>query len=154
MLMAQWRPFEDVDALRREIDRAFEGFGLRTEPSSRAAFLPGQAARRYPLVNLFSAKDTLYVEALAPGVEAGSFNLTVTGNTLTISGEKRTVHDGVKADAFHRNERAAGRFVRTVELPVEVDEGKVSADYKNGLLLVALPKAEKAKPKQISVRVS
>ncbi|MFQ5852227.1 MAG: Hsp20/alpha crystallin family protein [Candidatus Binatia bacterium] len=151
--MAQWDPFKDMEALRREIDRAFEDFGLRTEPFLRIAFLPGRAARRYPLVNLHEEKDTLYVEALAPGVDPNSLNLTVVRNTLTISGEKQTSQEGVKAEAFHRNERAVGRFVRTIELPVEVDEGRVSADYKNGLLMVSLPKAERAKPKQIDVRV-
>lgn len=152
--MAQWDPFQEMEALRREVDRAFEGFGLRSEPSFRTAFLPGRAARRYPLVNLHEDKDALYVEALAPGVNPDSLNLTVVRNSLSISGEKRTVLDGVKPEAFHRNERAAGRFVRTIELPVEVDEGKVSADYRDGLLLVTLPKAEKAKPMQINIQVA
>jgi len=66
--MAQWNPFEDVAALRREIDRAIEGFGLRQEPYERAAFLPGRGPRRYPLINLLEDKDKLYIEALTPGV--------------------------------------------------------------------------------------
>ena len=60
----------------------------------------------------------------------------------------------VKPEAFHRSERATGKFVRHIELPVEVDENKVQADYKHGLLNVTLPKAEKAKPKQITVQVA
>jgi HSP20 family protein len=59
----------------------------------------------------------------------------------------------VTADAYHRNERAAGRFTRTIELPVQVDAGKVQADYRNGLLLVTISKSEAAKPKQIQVNV-
>ena len=62
----------------------------------------------------------------------------------------------VKPEAFHRSERATGTFVRHIELPVEVvdvDEGTVQAEYTNGLLTVTLPKAEKAKPKQIAVQV-
>ncbi len=152
--MAQWDPFREMENLRREIDRAFEEFGLRTEPFFRTAFLPGRAARRYPLVNIHEDRDTIYVEALAPGVEPNSLNLSVVRNTLTLSGEKHSVLDGIKPEAFHRNERAAGRFARTIELPAEVDEGKVSAEYRNGLLLITLPKAEKARPRQIQVQVS
>ncbi len=148
-----WDPFEDMEALRREIDKAFEDFGFRTEPFSRAAFLPARGPRSYPLINLHEDQDNLYVEALAPGVDPGSLNVTVVRNSLTLSGEKRHGPKEIKPEAYHRSERAAGRFVRTVELPVEVDENRVNAEYQNGLLLVTLPKAEKAKPKQISVRV-
>ena len=151
--MAQWYAFRGLEALRHEVERAFEEFGFGGEPSFRATFLPGLGARRYPLVNLHEDREALYVEALAPGVEPGSLELTVAHNTLTLSGEKRSVVDGVKAEAFHRSERAAGRFVRSIELPTEVDESKVTADYRNGLLLVALPKAEKAKPRRITVAV-
>lgn len=142
-----------MDELRREIDKAFEDFGPRTLPPFRTAFLPGRAARRYPLMNLYENGEAVYVEALAPGVSPESLNVSVIRNTLTVSGEKPSSAE-VKPEAFHRNERAAGRFSRSIELPVEVDETKVKADYKNGLLLVTLPKAEKAKPKQISVQVS
>jgi HSP20 family protein len=148
-----WDPFEDMEALRREIDKAFEDFGFRTEPFSRAAFLPARGPRRYPMINLHEDQDNLYVEALAPGVDPGSLNVTVVRNSLTLSGEKRHDPKEVKPEAYHRSERATGKFVRTVELPVEVDESRVNAEYQNGLLLITLPKAEKAKPKQISVRV-
>jgi HSP20 family protein len=146
-------PFEGMEALRREVDKAFEDFGFRTEPLSRVAFLPGRGPRRYPLINLHEDKDNLYVEALAPGVDANSLSLTVVRSNLTISGEKRHAPENVKPEAFHRSERAAGKFVRTIALPVEVDEGNVKAEYQNGLLIVTLAKAEKAKPKQISVKV-
>ncbi len=151
--MASWDPFAELDTLRRVVDRAFEDFGSGTEPFVRAAFLPGRGPRHYPLINLHEDKENLYVEALAPGIEPDSLNLTVVRNHLTISGEKQHSPGQINPEAFHRAERASGRFVRTIELPVEVDEGNVKADYKDGLLAVALPKAEKAKPKQISVKV-
>lgn len=151
--MAQWNPFEDMEALRREIDRAFEGFGIGQEPSHRVAFLPARSPRRYPMINLLEDKDKVYVEALTPGVDPQSLNLSVMQNRLTLSGEKSRAPIDIKPEAFHRNERASGKFVRTVDLPVEVDEGSIQAEYKNGLLMVALPKAEKARPKQINVKV-
>src|SRR5262245_43283037 len=121
-IMAEWNPWHTLDTLRREIDRVFTETGNRSEPSFRTAFLPGQAARRYPLINLYEDKDTVYVEALAPGVEPDSMNLSVVGNTLSIAGEKRRVAGEVKPEAFHRSERATGKFVRNIQLPVEVNE--------------------------------
>jgi len=152
--MAQWNPFEEIDSLRREIDRAFEGFGVRQAPSRQVAFLPARGPREYPLINLLEDKDHLYVEGLTPGVNPQSLNLTVLNNRLTIAGEKSGVAGNVTAEAFHRSERASGKFVRTIDLPVEVNDGAVQAEYKNGLLVITLPKAEKAKPKQIDVKVA
>ena len=151
--MADWNPWQTLDTLRREIDRVFNETDSRSEPFFRTAFLPGRAARRYPLINLYEDKEAVYVEALAPGVDAETLSLSVVGNTLSIAGEKRRVAGDVKPEAFHRSERATGKFVRHIELPVAVDEDKVQADYKHGLLTVTLPKTEKAKPKQIAVQV-
>ena len=151
--MADLNHWQTLDTLRREIDRVFNETDSRSEPFFRTAFLPGRAARRYPLINLYEDKEAVYVEALAPGVDADTLSLSVVGNTLSIAGEKRRVAGDVKPEAFHRSERATGKFVRHIELPVAVDEDKVQADYKHGLLTVTLPKTEKAKPKQIAVQV-
>ena len=121
--------------------------------SGAVAFLPGRAARAYPLVNVGEDRDNVYVEALAPGIDPQALNLTIVRNTLTISGEKIGPRD-VPAEAYHRSERAAGKFLRTIELPTEVDSNRVQARYANGLLMVTLPKAETAKPKQIQIEVS
>ena len=151
--MAELGTWQTLEALRRELDRVFDETGTRNEPFFRTAFLPGRAARRYPLTNLYEDKDTLYLEALAPGVDPATLDLKVVDNTLSIVGEKRRVAGDVKPEAFHRSERATSKFVRHLQLPVEVDEDKIRADYKDGLLIVTLPKAEKAKPKQIAVQV-
>ena len=143
-----------MDALRRDINRAFQNAGFSNEPAFRTAFLPGRGARRYPLINLSEDRDHLYIEALAPGVDPATIDLSVIRNMMTISGEKRRHPEDIKPEAFHRSERAAGKFVRTVELPVEVDADQVKAEYKHGILLVTLPKAAAAKPKQISVSVN
>ena len=142
-----------MDALRQDIDRAFQNAGVSNDAASRAAFLPGRAARRYPLVNLAEDRNHLYVEALAPGVAPESIDVSVLRNVLTISGEKQRHPEAIKPEAFHRSERAAGKFVRTLELPVEIDANQVSAEYKHGLLQITLPKASAARPKQISVSV-
>ena len=152
--MANGNGWNNIEALRSGIDRVFEQFHLRPEPFFQTAFLPGRAARRYPLINLHDEQDSLYVEALAPGIDPASMELTVVSQTLTMTGEKRRHPEDIKPEAFHRSERAAGRFRRSIDLPLEVDAARVQAEYRNGLLLVTLPKSERAKPKQIPVQVA
>ena len=152
--MAEWNPFSEMEALRREINRAFEGFNVGQVPWQQAAFLPGIGPRRYPLINLLEDKDHVYIEALTPGVDPQSLNVSLAQNQLTLSGEKSRIAGDIKPEAFHRSERASGKFVRVIDLPVEVNEQAIQAEYKNGLLLVTLPKAEKVKPKQIEVKLT
>jgi len=151
-----WDLFREMDDLRREMDRAFRNVGLGgwlSSPVTRFAFLPGEAARVYPLLNVNEDEHNVYVEALAPGLDPDSLSIHVVQGQLNISGEKPALDGNVPREAYHRNERAAGRFVRSITLPVDVDQGKTKAEYKNGLLLVTLPKSEAAKPKQIAVKV-
>jgi HSP20 family protein len=146
---------EEMDALRREIDRVFTN--VATPPWRRVAFLPGRSARQYPLVNLSEDRDHVYVEALMPGVDPKTLDVRIVQNTLTLSGEKPRWPSGtptVQDEAYHRNERGAGKFVRTVNLPADVDDKRIAATYEHGVLRVTLPKAESAKPRHISVAVN
>ncbi len=147
--------FREMDALRHEIDRAFQDFDKSWAHGgrSRIGFLPGRSARSYPLINLTEDENGLMLEALAPGIDPENLSVAIQGNTLTIAGEKKAVHPDVKVEAFHRNERAAGRFVRNIELPVPIDAEKISADYRQGILHITLPKSVEAKPKRIEVNV-
>lgn len=152
--MAIWDPFRELEALRREIDQAFGEAGLRPPGRRRQqAFLPGRAARQYPLVNIYDDGTAFYVEALAPGVDPDQLEINAAARALTISGEKVGLTD-VAAERVHRSERAAGRFTRTVELPHEIDPDQVSAEYRNGLLLLTLPRAEAARPRRVTVQAS
>jgi HSP20 family protein len=152
--MAQWNPFADMENLRREVDRAFEEFGAAPASGRRVAFLPGRGPRSYPLMNLLEDQDHLYLEALTPGIEPQSLNVSIMRNTLSLSGEKTRISGDVQPEAFHRSERSAGKFVRTFDLPTEVDETRIRAEYKNGLLVITLPKAEKVRPRQVEVKVA
>jgi HSP20 family protein len=144
----------ETEALRRELERVFGGSQPgQQQAGKQASFLPGHAARAYPRVNVAEDADNITIEALAPGVDPEKLEITVVRNTLTIAGEK-SAPEGVDREAYHRSERSAGRFVRTIELSTEVDPDKVQARYTNGLLVITLPKAEAAKPRQIQVSVS
>jgi len=147
---------EEMERMREEIDRILGDDRLPswTFPFSRVSFLPGRAARAYPLLNIGDDSENIYVDALAPGVDPKTLKVSVAGGLLTIAGEKLPLPKDVRADAIHRAERSAGQFARSFSLPSEVKAEKVEASYKNGLLRIVMPKAEAAKPKQISVRVS
>lgn len=138
----------EMENLRREIDGAFKGFGVGAflEPS----FLPGVGLQRFPQINVAQDQDSVYVEVLVPGVDAKDLDLTVMRGVLTLSGERKDESGNQKT--WHRRERGHGKFMRTVDLPCEVDADKVVAKFSNGVLLVTLPIQEKAKPKKISVK--
>jgi HSP20 family protein len=149
-----WDPFLGLEAMRREMDQLLQQFEPSRRSYTRSAFLPGVSARTYPLINIGEDKDNIYVEALAPGINPDAIEVTVLRDQLRISGEKTAINPDIKAEAFHRSERGAGRFTRVISLPTEVEGDKVKAEYKNGLLLLTLPKHAQAKPKQIAVKVS
>ena len=145
--MSNWNLFREMDTLRKEMDDLFRGVGGQT---FETAFLPGVGTQRFPRINLSEDEENVYLEALLPGVDEKAIDLTVAGNTLTLSGERgeEKVEDG---RAWHRCERGSGKFMRTIELPSDINGKKVAAEYKNGILTVTMAKAESAKPKKISI---
>lgn len=146
--MAVWDPFGELERLRQEMDRIYQGVSAgRSWPTG---FLPGAAARQYPRMNVAEMEDGYVVEALAPGVDPGTLDVSVKENVATVTGEKRAP-EGVKPEAFHRSERSAGRFVRSLELPTDINAENVRASYVDGLLTLVLPKAERAKARRIEI---
>jgi HSP20 family protein len=148
--MASWDVFRELDSLRREMDEALRGAG--TARVMVPAFLSG--TRRFPLVNLGEDDQSIRVEALVPGIDPKTLEMSVVHNTLTLAGERKPVEVGDRPHAWHRNERGFGKFSRTLELPAQVDVDKVSASCENGLLTITLPKAEAAKPRKIAVKAA
>lgn len=143
----KWDPFRDVVSIRDEIDRLFEGFFGRM-PAKRG-MLEGVWA---PLMDVEETKDDVFIRAEIPGLNKKDIKISLSGDRLHISGE-RSREEEEKGKTYHRVERAFGRFDRVVALPVEVEAGKTKATYKDGILEVRLPKAEKVKPKEIGIDV-
>lgn len=139
------RPFEELERMRRQMDRLMGGLsrGLFREP----------AAGVFPLVNITEDGDSYYVRAELPGLKAEDLDISVTGDSLSISGERK-LHVEEEHAQFHRREREAGRFSRIISMPTQIDTGKVEAHCIDGVLTVILPKAEAARPKQIAVKAS
>jgi len=151
--MTVWDPFRfnELHRLRREMDQLFDG--ATPKRGWPLGFLPGTGARQYPRVNLAETAEAYVAEALAPGVDPASFDVSVKDNVLTIGGEKGGP-EGVSSESFHRTERSAGRFTRSFELPGEVDADQVSAAYRDGILRITLPKAPEARPRRIDIAVA
>ena len=107
-----------------------------------------------PPVDIFQTGDhELVLKAELPDMTRDDIDITVENFVLTIKGEKKFVGD-VKEEQFHHVERRYGTFSRSFSLPQTVDAGRVSAEYKNGVLTVRLPLREEAKPRQIKVDVA
>ena len=147
MAIVRWDSSRDVAALQERIGRMLEGFYVRPqEDLTRGAWVPA--------VDIYSnGQHELVLKAELPDIKEGEFEVTVEDNTLTLRGEKKLDTEVTEED-FHRIERSYGSFARSFTLPPTVDVGKVSDEYKAGVLTVRLPLREEAKPKQINVAVA
>lgn len=105
-----------------------------------------------PRVDVRESDKEIVVEAELPGVEQKDIKVNVANNVLTISGERRG-EEKTEKKGYSRIERHYGKFERSFGLPETVNADKVSAEFKNGVLTLTLPKTEKAKPKEINVAV-
>jgi HSP20 family protein len=133
---------------RREFDdlvaRFFgEGFGLTDQ---------GWAGTFRPAIDVSETDDEIVIKAEVPGTEQKDLQVELTGDVLTIKGEKREEREK-KDESHHRIERSFGSFTRSFALPCEVKEEAVEAVYKDGILTLKLPKCETAKKKSIKIKV-
>jgi HSP20 family protein len=134
-------PWHEVNRLQREMNRLFEDYSptrIRRAPS-------------YPALNVWSNEEGLFVTAEVPGMHSEDIEISVVGDTLTLSGARKP-EDLTEGGRYHRQERGYGSFNRSIQLPFPVDVAKVDATFRNGLLSVTLPRAEEDKPRKISVK--
>jgi len=141
-----WPTFGRLSSLRDEIDRLFEA--PLAEFARGSQLLSGWT----PALDVFEDKDNVIVKAELPGMKKEEIEVSLHDGTLSISGERKNESKFEDAEIY-RAERFVGRFQRSVSLPTSVASDKVSAQYKDGILTITLPKTEEAKPKQIDVKV-
>jgi HSP20 family protein len=147
---------DEMERLRTAFDRVLgnERLPAWNFPFSRVSFLPSMGIRAYPLMNIGEDDANIYVDALAPGIAPDSLNVSVTGDQLTISGQKTPLPEEVKPEDIHRSERSAGHFMRSISLNEAVERDRVQASYRDGMLKIVLPKSEEARPRQVRVTVA
>jgi HSP20 family protein len=138
---------ETLGQMQQEaVSRMLEGYYRRPqEDLNRGAWVP--------VVDIYSNGHDLVLKAELPDMKEEQIELTIEDNTLTLSGEKKLDAE-VTEELFHRIERSYGAFARTFTLPPTVDAGKVSAQYRSGVLTVRLPLREEAKPNRIKIEVA
>lgn len=136
-------PWQEMERLRREMNRLFASAApSRMRPTSAAAF---------PAANLWSNPDGVVVTTELPGVNPDDIDISVVGDTLTVSGKREPEELG-EGTTYHRRERRHGEFSRAFELPFEIDSEQVEASYEKGVLHISLPRAQAEKPKRVAIK--
>jgi HSP20 family protein len=143
-----WDPLRDLSSIQEKMNQLFEDTLSRTRGREEGL----GTGMWTPAVDIFETAESVVVKAELPGLTREQVGIEVKDGVLTLKGERK-VEKEVKEENYHRIERAYGTFQRSFSLPASVDQEKISATLKDGVLEVTLPKKEQAKPKQITVSV-
>jgi HSP20 family protein len=146
MELTPWRPFGELGSVRKEMDELWNRF-FRESPFFRRV-----AGEWAPSMDVSETKDSLVLKAELPGMEAKDVKISISGDLLTIKGEKKKDVEE-KDEHRHYEERYYGSFQRSFRLPVNVKKDKVDATFDKGVLKITLPKTEEAKEKEIEIKV-
>jgi len=143
MSMIRWEPFSELMSLRQAMDRLFEDSMVTPSRSFGAAVtMP---------MDVYQTDNEVVVKTGLSGVKPEDVEITITGDTLSIRGEKKA-DEKVKREDYIYQEHRYGSFSRTVTLPGGLDSSKAEASFENGVLTLTIPKSEQVKPKQIKVK--
>ena len=155
MALIRWNPVRDgvtlpsdMFQMHREIDKMFDRFLGGSLAEDGSVFTSSWT----PAVDITEHENEYIVKMELPGVSKDDVKITLEDNVLTVKGEKKQEKES-KSSNYHRVERTYGAFQRTFTVPSDVKANGIDASYKDGILSIALPKSEDAKPKQIDVKV-
>jgi HSP20 family protein len=134
-------PFEALFAIQRALDsrRASDWMGSSTS-----------GIGSFPPINIFQRGDDFVAIVEVPGVEKGSLEIEAKENTIRISGRKTIKYD--EGASMHRRERVAGAFDRTLSVPIQIDPDAITAEFRDGVLSLFIPRAESDKPRTIKIK--
>ena len=151
MAVVRWDPLRELEQMADRLNR------VMSRPEGGTLSGNGKevmtVADWVPSVDISETEAEYAIQAELPGVKKDAVKVTVENGVLTIQGERRQ-EQATSGRKHHRIERSYGLFVRSFTLPDTVDEGNVRAEYADGMLHLHLPKSEKAKPKQIDVKIA
>ena len=145
MSIVRWEPFRDLMTLREAMDRLFEESFVRPR---REWLAPAEGTLA---LDMYETEDSVVVKSAVPGVKPDDIDISVSGNTLSISGEAKSEEE-VTEENYIRRERRYGSFSRSIALPEGLDAEKADATFEDGLLTLTIPKAPEAKAKVIKIK--
>jgi HSP20 family protein len=148
--ITRWDPFKELDELQSRLSTLFGRSPVRKNGEKDELMTVAEWA---PLVDIIEDEHEYLIKAELPEVKKEEVKVTVQDGVVSLAGDRKFVREE-KDKKYHRLERAYGSFVRTFSLPEDADENKVTADFKEGILQVHLPKSEKARPKNIEVKIA
>ena len=144
----RWDPFKEMEDISERFNRLFGRLPARREGGREAMTV----ADWTPTVDITEDEKEYLIKAEIPEVDKEDVKVTLQEGVLTIQGERNQEKEE-KGKRFHRVERSYGTFLRSFTLPEDSAEDKLKAEFKDGMLLVHLPKAEKPKPKAVDIKV-
>lgn len=144
----RWAPFKELEEITERFNRLFGRLPARRESGRESLTVADWA----PTVDIAEDDKEYLIKAEIPEVDKKDVKVTVQEGVLTIQGERKQEKEE-NGRRFHRIERSYGSFVRSFSLPEDVAEDKVKAEFKDGVLFVHLPKAERPQPKAVEVKV-
>ena len=157
MTVLRWRPMgqglepwvgvREVGDIQSEVNRLFDSFFGRSAQggSSDRSWAPG--------ADMFETKEDLVIKVDLPGMSEKDVQVSITGDLLSLKGERKESEEAVTPEQYFRAERWTGRVERIFQLPIPVQADHVRASYREGVLTVTLPKVEAVKPKEIKIDV-
>jgi len=145
----QWNPLQDLMVLQDRMNRLFEDATQRRSQADTGAGDEFERADWTPAADIYETNSGYLIAIDLPGIERESLEIDVDENRLIVKGTRTIVES-----KQHRLERPRGRFLRTFSIPGSVDQGKIAAEYKDGVLQLSLPKRSEQKPKKIDIKIS
>lgn len=154
MAIIRYNPMRELFEVEKEFNRLFSDFDRRFGFGSlRERDENFEDAVWAPLSDIYEDSDNFMLKLDLPGLTKDDVKISYSDGQIMISGERKQEKE-TENHNYHRIERSFGKFYRSFDLPKEINEEKIDAEFKNGQLTVTIPKSEKAKPKQIDVKVS
>ena len=151
MALVRWNPAKELLNVEKEFSKLLNSFGRGFGDSDSSDDF--ENAVWSPLTDISEDNDKYQLSMDIPGVEKKDVKISFKNGALIVSGERKHESED-KSSKYHRIERAYGKYYREFQLPDQIVEDKIEAKFKDGTLQVVIPKAEEAKPKEISISVN
>jgi len=154
MTLVKFNPVREMLDIEREFNRMFNTWGSRFGLTKKSDIDDEyENAVWMPLTDIAEDNDSYYLKVDLPGISKEDVKISYKEGTVCISGERKQEKESKDAK-YHRIERSFGKYYRSFNVPKEIKEDKIKAEFKDGQLAVTLPKAEEVKPKEIDIKVS